>query len=224
KSRSRPVLPLNMGAVSSNTMSAIKFPREVFLVPSSKSRGSGAWDRVLSKTWSIRCLKGATYPKMESVWEMEASTVNCWPWISVSCSGLPLQDNKKQKVTIATNCLKFKSFTCLSLLSRFGRLFTFVKMHKNMFIKGLQDKFKVKSGLKYLKGELERPQEPIDDGKAIQCFGCMRNCDQFDGREVFYELIEEFSLRPNATKSVRNKREHDKNSPFSIQMFSERDL
>lgn len=97
-------------------------------------------------------------------------------------------------------------------------------MHKNMFIKGLQDKFKVKSGLKYLKGELERPPRPSDREKGIKSIGCIVDVDQFDGPEVFYELIEELSLRPNAIKIVGYKREHDKNSPYSIQMFTDRDL
>src|SRR5690606_13498393 len=113
----------------------------------------------------------------------------------------------------ATNCLNFKSFTCLSLLSRLGRIFTFVKMHKNMFIKGLQDKFKVKSGLKYLKGELEKKPGPVDREKGIRSVGCIVDVDRFESPEVFYELIEEFSLRPNAIKTVGYKREHDRNSP-----------
>jgi len=93
-----------------------------------------------------------------------------------------------------------------------------------MFIKGLQEKFKIKSGLKYLKGEMERPQEPVGREKGIKSIGCIVDVDEFDGPEVFYELIEEFSLRPNAIKIVGYKREHDKNSPYSIQMFTDRDL
>jgi len=93
-----------------------------------------------------------------------------------------------------------------------------------MFIKGFQDKFKVKSGLKFLKGEMERTPVRIDREKGITNVGCIVDVDSFGSPEVFYELIEEFSLRPNAIKIVGYKREHDKNSPYSIQMFTDRDL
>src|SRR5690606_11444559 len=104
---------------------------------------------------------------------------------------------------------------------RLGSLFTFVKMHKNMFIKGFQDKFKVKSGLKFLKGEMQRPQVPSSREPGIKSIGCIVDVDAFDSPEVFYELIEEFSLRPNAIKIVGYRREHDRNSPYAIQMFTD---
>lgn len=93
-----------------------------------------------------------------------------------------------------------------------------------MFIKGLQDKFKVKSGLKYLKEEMEKPSLPLAREKGITSVGCIVDVDHFANAEAFYELIEEFSLRPNAIKIIGYKREYDKNSPYAIQMFSDRDL
>ncbi|RIV42302.1 DUF6913 domain-containing protein [Flagellimonas pelagia] len=93
-----------------------------------------------------------------------------------------------------------------------------------MFIKGLQDKFKVKSGLKYLKEEMEKPSLPLAREKGITSMGCIVDVDHFANAEAFYELIEEFSLRPNAIKIIGYKREYDKNSPYAIQMFSDRDL
>ena len=93
-----------------------------------------------------------------------------------------------------------------------------------MFIKGLQDKFKVKSGLKYLKEEMEKPSLPLAREKGITSIGCIVDVDHFANAEAFYELIEEFSLRPNAIKIIGYKREYDKNSPYVIQMFSDRDL
>ncbi|RIV69022.1 DUF6913 domain-containing protein [Flagellimonas aequoris] len=93
-----------------------------------------------------------------------------------------------------------------------------------MFIKGLQDKFKVKSGLKYLKEEMEKPSLPLAREKGITSIGCIVDVDHFANAEAFYELIEEFSLRPNAIKIIGYKREYDKNSPYAIQMFSDRDL
>lgn len=93
-----------------------------------------------------------------------------------------------------------------------------------MFIKGLQDKFKVKSGLKYLKEEMEKPSLPIAREKGITSVGCIVDVDKFQNAEAFYELIDEFSLRPNAIKIIGYKREYDKNSPYAIQIFSDRDL
>src|SRR5690606_28755602 len=93
-----------------------------------------------------------------------------------------------------------------------------------MFIKGFQDKFKVKSGQRYLKEEMEKPPMPINREKGITSVGCIVDVDNFQKAEVFYELIEEYSLRPNAIKIVGYKREYDKNSPYSIQMFSDKDL
>ncbi|WP_136465599.1 DUF6913 domain-containing protein [Flagellimonas onchidii] len=93
-----------------------------------------------------------------------------------------------------------------------------------MFLKGFQDKFKVKSGLKCLKEEMEKPPKTIERDKGITSIGCIVDVDSFPNAEVFYELIDDFSLRPNAIKIIGYKREYDKNSPYAIQMFSDRDL
>ncbi|NVN18455.1 hypothetical protein GUA46_08885 [Muricauda sp. HICW] len=93
-----------------------------------------------------------------------------------------------------------------------------------MFLKGLQDKFKVKSGHKYLREELERSPKTVARDKGITSVGCIVDVDNFQKAEAFYELIEEFSLRPNAIKIIGYKREFDKNSPYAIQMFSDKDL
>ncbi|MBR9853557.1 MAG: hypothetical protein GYB37_03120 [Algicola sp.] len=93
-----------------------------------------------------------------------------------------------------------------------------------MFLKGLQDKFKVKSGLKYLKEVMEKPPKSVTREKGITSVGCIVDVDSFSKAEVFYELIEEFSLRPNAIKIIGYKSEYDKNSPYAIQMFSDKDL
>ncbi|GLU44495.1 DUF6913 domain-containing protein [Allomuricauda sp. NBRC 101325] len=93
-----------------------------------------------------------------------------------------------------------------------------------MFIRGLQDKFKVKSGQKYLQEELEKTSKPLDREKGITSVGCIVDVDNFKNAEAFYELIEEFSLRPNAIKIIGYKKEFDKNSPYAIQIFSDKDL
>ncbi|SDQ69245.1 DUF6913 domain-containing protein [Flagellimonas zhangzhouensis] len=93
-----------------------------------------------------------------------------------------------------------------------------------MFIRGLQDKFKVKSGQKYLQEELDKPSKPVARKKGISSIGCIVDVDSFKNAEAFYELIEEFSLRPNAIKIIGYKKEYDKNSPYAIQIFSDKDL
>ena len=93
-----------------------------------------------------------------------------------------------------------------------------------MFIKGLQDKFKVKSGLRYLKEEMEKPPVPVNREKGITSIGCIVDADNFQNAEAFYELIGEYSLKPNAIKIIGYKREYDKSSPYAIQMYSDRDL
>ena len=93
-----------------------------------------------------------------------------------------------------------------------------------MVLRGLQEKFKVKSGRKYLAKELEKPALATNRAKGISAIGCIVDVDAFSNAEVFYELIDEFSLRPNAIKIIGYKRDFDKNSPFAIQMFTDRDL
>ncbi len=93
-----------------------------------------------------------------------------------------------------------------------------------MFFKGLQDKFKVKSGLKYLQEEMEKPPVLVKRDKGITSVGCIVDLDNFVDGEKFYELIDEFSLRPNAIKIIGYKRDYDKNSPYAIQIFSDKDL
>ena len=93
-----------------------------------------------------------------------------------------------------------------------------------MVFKGLQDKFKVKSGLKYLQEEMEKPPVQVEREKGVTSIGCIVDVDNFPKADMFYELIEEFSLRPNAIKIIGYKRDFGKNSPFAIQMFSDKDL
>ena len=93
-----------------------------------------------------------------------------------------------------------------------------------MFIKVLKDKFKVKSGLKHLKEELKKVSPTINRKRGISSVGCIVDLDQFNNADVFYELLEEFSLRPNAVKIIGYKSFYDKNSPYSTPVFSDKDL
>lgn len=93
-----------------------------------------------------------------------------------------------------------------------------------MLFKGLQDKLKVKSGQKVLKEALDSPRSEVKRDKGITALGCIVDTDAFIRAEAFYELIEEFSLRPNAVKIIGYKRDFEKASPYAIQMFGDKDL
>ncbi len=93
-----------------------------------------------------------------------------------------------------------------------------------MFLKGLKDKFKHKSGLKFLKSELQKPLSLGQRSKGVNSIGCIVDLDSFDSANSFYELQEEFSLRPNAIKIIGYKNYYDKNSPYATPVFSDKDL
>lgn len=93
-----------------------------------------------------------------------------------------------------------------------------------MILKGLTDKFKHKSGVKYLRQQLQKPREAVGRASGIQAIGVIVDLDKFTNPEQFYELIEAFSLRPNAVKIIGYKRFYDKNSPYATPVFSDKDL
>ena len=93
-----------------------------------------------------------------------------------------------------------------------------------MFLKGLKDKFKYKSGLKYLREELKSPPEALDREKGIRSLGVILDLDSFDHPDLFNDFIEDFGLRPNAIKIIGYKGYYDKNSPYSTPVFSDKDL
>jgi hypothetical protein len=93
-----------------------------------------------------------------------------------------------------------------------------------MFLKGLKDKFKYKSGVKYLKRELALPREVPDRGTGIRSLGVIVDLDRFGNSEVFYELIDAFGLQPNAVKIIGYRAFYDKNSPYATPVFSDKDL
>ncbi len=93
-----------------------------------------------------------------------------------------------------------------------------------MFLKGLKDKFKYKSGLKFLKEELNSPPEIIERAKGIRSVGVIADLDSFDHAEMFFDFIEDYHLRPNAVKIIGYKGYYDKNSPYSTPVFSDKDL
>ncbi len=93
-----------------------------------------------------------------------------------------------------------------------------------MILKGLTEKFKQKSGAKYLRQQLQQPRESVGRSQGIQAVGVIVDLDRFDNPDRFYELIDAFSLRPNAVKIIGYKRSYDKNSPYATPVFSDKDL
>lgn len=93
-----------------------------------------------------------------------------------------------------------------------------------MFLKGLTDKFKYKSGQKYLRQELKNSPEAIARTKGVRSVAVIVDIDKFEKTELFYEFIEEFKLRPNAVKIIGYKNYYDKNSPYATPVFSDKDL
>ncbi len=93
-----------------------------------------------------------------------------------------------------------------------------------MFLKGLKDRFKHKSALKYMREELENPPGPLNRKQGIQMLGVIVDLDQFPRAELFEQFVEEFGLRPNAVKVIGYKKDYDTNSPYATPVFSEKDL
>jgi len=93
-----------------------------------------------------------------------------------------------------------------------------------MFLRAITDKFKHMSGQKFLKRELGKKAQRSERKKGVTSIGCIVNLDQFDDVDVFYDLVNEFSLPPNAVQVIGYKEEYNKNSPYAKPMFSDRDL
>ncbi len=93
-----------------------------------------------------------------------------------------------------------------------------------MFLQGLKDKFKHKSGEKFLKNELLKIPDLERNRKEIKKVGVIVDLDTFQNADLFYQFIEMFNLRPNAVKIMGYRGFYDKNSPYSTPVFSDKDL
>ncbi|PIF01350.1 MAG: hypothetical protein CR994_02005 [Maribacter sp.] len=93
-----------------------------------------------------------------------------------------------------------------------------------MFLKGIRNKLKHKSGRKFLREELSLAPKTIDRPNGIKSIGCIVDLDNFENPELFFEFVEEYNLRPNAVKIIGYKSYHDNNSPYSTPIFSDKDL
>lgn len=90
--------------------------------------------------------------------------------------------------------------------------------------KGIKDKFKYKSGLKFLNGELKKPFDKVERTKGITSIACLVDLDKFENANLFYDFVDDFGLRPNAVKIIGYKSYYDKNSPYATPVFSDKDL
>jgi len=93
-----------------------------------------------------------------------------------------------------------------------------------MIFKAIQGKFKVKSGVKYLEDELNRPKPLSNRKQEVTTVGCIIDLDKFTKPEVFNELIKDFSLPPNGVHIIGYKKDEGTHSPFGIQYCTDKDL
>jgi len=93
-----------------------------------------------------------------------------------------------------------------------------------MFLKSLTEKIKFKAGKKALKQGLKESSRLVSPNKGISSIGCIVDLDEVTDTAQFYEFIEEFSLRSNAVQIIGYKKHHDKNSPYTTAIFTDKDL
>ncbi|WP_158979384.1 hypothetical protein [Cellulophaga sp. L1A9] len=93
-----------------------------------------------------------------------------------------------------------------------------------MFLKALKQKLKQKSARKYVKQLLSSPIANAKKGHGIASVGCIVDLDKFEDVNLFYQLVDEFKLRPNSVKIIGYKSFYDKNSPYATPVFSDKDL
>ncbi len=90
--------------------------------------------------------------------------------------------------------------------------------------KRIKEKFKQRSGSKVLDEILKLPLDSTSKKKGIVKVGCLVNLEEFDKTKVFHQLLDDFSLRPNAIKIIGYKSFYDTNSPYATPVFSDKDL
>lgn len=92
-----------------------------------------------------------------------------------------------------------------------------------MIFKTIQDKFKAKSGYKYLEDELKKTR-PVTEKKGVSSIACIVDMDKFGNAEVFQSLRQQMGLKPNAVHVMGYKRGQDKHGMFSIPFCTDKDL
>ena len=93
-----------------------------------------------------------------------------------------------------------------------------------MVFKGIKDKFKHKSGTKFLEQELKRFPVALNRKPGIHSLGILADLETFTAEDRFFELVEDLKLRSNAIKIIGYREFYDKNSPYATPVFSDKDL
>ncbi len=112
------------------------------------------------------------------------------------------------------------------MLSFFWREFSYLcfKPQTGMVFKGLKDKFKHKSGTKYLQKELKRPPLALARKPGIHSLGIIADLESFGQDDRFFDLVEDLGLKSNTVKIIGYRAYYDKNSPYATPVFSDKDL
>lgn len=92
-----------------------------------------------------------------------------------------------------------------------------------MIFRSIQDKFKIKSGQKYLEDELNKSKS-FSDKKGISSIACIVDMDAYNNAEIFHDLTKQMKLKPNAIHVIGYKKSEDKAGMFSIPFVTEKDL
>lgn len=92
-----------------------------------------------------------------------------------------------------------------------------------MIFRTIQDKFKAKSGKKYLEDELNKPKA-FSDNKEVSSIACIVDMDAFPNAEQFQALRKQLNLKPNAVQIIGFKKSEDKGGMFSIPVVTEKDM
>ena len=71
-----------------------------------------------------------------------------------------------------------------------------------MVFKGLKDKFKHKSGTKYLQKELKRPPLALARKPGIHSLGIIADLESFGQDDRFFDLVEDLGLKSNTVKII----------------------
>ncbi len=89
-----------------------------------------------------------------------------------------------------------------------------------MILKGLKEK----SAYKYFKKQLAVSRSQKNSKKGIHSLGCIVDLDLVSDTAIFYDLANELNLKANEIKIIGFKETVDKTSPFSIPVFSKKDM
>jgi hypothetical protein len=93
-----------------------------------------------------------------------------------------------------------------------------------MVFKGLKDKFKHKSGTKFLEQELKRTPVALKRKPGINSLGIIADLESFKEEDRFFELVDDLGLKSNTLKIIGYREYYDKNSPYATPVFSDKDL